>query len=198
MVKRYRVRLGEEEQEELMALVSKGRAAAYKQTHARILLLSDENQAGGGMKDEEIVRALKVGIATVERVRRRGVEEGLGAALERKRQLNRRPRRLDGQGEAHLVALACSQPPEGRVSWTLKLLADRLVEREIVESISTETVRQTLKKRTQALAERVLVHSAGGQFGVCLRHGGRAGGLPASLWGQRGSGLLWTRPANSR
>ena len=151
MVKRYRVRLGEEEQEELMALVSKGRAAAYKQTHARILLLSDENQAGGGMKDEEIVRALKVSIATVERVRRRGVEEGLEAALERKRQLNRRPRRLDGQGEAHLVALACSQPPEGRVSWTLKLLADRLVEREIVESISTETVRQTLKKTNSSL-----------------------------------------------
>ena len=98
MVKRYRVRLAEEEQEELMALVSKGRAAAYKQTHTRILLLSDENQAGGGMKDEEIVRALKVGIATVERVRRRGVEEGLEAALERKRQLNRRPRRLDGTG----------------------------------------------------------------------------------------------------
>ena len=152
MVKRYRVRLGEDEQEELMALVSKGRAAAYKQTHARILLLSDENQAGGGMKDEEIVRALKVGIATVERVRRRGVEDGLEAALERKRQINRRLRRLDGKGEAHLVALACSQPPEGRVSWTLKLLADRLVEREIVESISTETVRQTLKKTNSSLA----------------------------------------------
>ena len=86
------------------------------------------------MKDEEIVRALKVDIATVERVRRRGVEDGLEAALERKRQINRRLRRLDGKGEAHLVALACSQPPEGRVSWTLKLLADRLVKREIVES----------------------------------------------------------------
>ena len=151
VVKKYRVRLAEEEQEELMALVSKGRAAAYKQTHARILLLSDENQAGGGMKDEEIVRALKVGIATVERVRCRCVEEGLEAALERKRQINRRPRRLDGKGEAYLVALACSQPPEGRVSWTLKLLADRLVEREIVESISTETVRQTLKKTNSSL-----------------------------------------------
>ena len=103
------------------------------------------------MKDEEIVRALKVGIATVERVRRRCVEESLEAALERRRQLNRRPRRLDGQGEAHLVALACSQPPEGRAGWTLKLLADRLVEREIVESISPETVRQTLKKTNSSL-----------------------------------------------
>ena len=151
MVKRYRVRLGEEEQEELMALVSKGRAAAYKQTHARILLLSDEKQAGGGMKDEEIVRALKVGVATVERVRRRCVEEGIEAALGRKRQLNRRPKRLDGQGEAHLIALACGEPPEGRAGWTLKLLADRLVECEIVESISPETVRQTLKNTNSSL-----------------------------------------------
>ena len=84
MVKRYRVGLAEEEQEELMALVSKGRAAAYRQTHARILLLCDENQADGAMKDEEIARALRVGTATVERVRRRCVEEGLEAALGRR------------------------------------------------------------------------------------------------------------------
>ena len=127
-------------------MVSRGRAAAYKQTHARILLLSDEAQEGGAMKDEEIARALKVGNATVERVRRRCVEEGLARALGRKEQVNRRPKKLDGQGEAHLIALACSQPPEGRAGWTLHLLADRLVEREIVDSISTETVRQTLKK----------------------------------------------------
>ena len=99
--------------------MSKGRAAAYKQTHARILLLSDENQAAGSMKDPEIARALQVGTATVERVRRRCVEEGVTAALERKRQLNRRPKQLDGQGEAHLIALACSQPPAGRASWTM-------------------------------------------------------------------------------
>ena len=89
---------------------------------------------------------MKVGTATVERVRRRCVEEGVEAALGRKQQLNRRRKKLDGQGEAHLVALACSQPLEGRVSWTLKMLADGLVEREIVDSISTETVRRTLKK----------------------------------------------------
>ena len=146
MVKRYRVRLSEEEQQGLRSLVSKGRAAAYKQTHARILLLCDENQADGAMKDEEIARALKLGTATVERVRRRGVEEGLEAALGRRQQLNRRQRKLDGAGEAHLIALTCSQPPEGRAGWTLRLLADQLVECEIVESISTETVRQTLKK----------------------------------------------------
>ena len=125
----------------------------------RILLLSDEAHAEGAMKDEEIARVLQIGRATVERVRRRCVEEGIEAALERKRQLNRRPKRLDGQGEAHLIAprswpgqaLACGDPPEGRAGWTLKLLADRLVECEIVESISPETVRQTLKKTNSSL-----------------------------------------------
>ena len=146
MVKKYRVHLAEEEQEELKALVRKGRAAAYKQTHARILLLSDENQAEGSMKDQEIARSLGVGVSTVERVRRRCVDEGVAAALGRKEQVRRRQKRLDGLGEAHLIALACSQPPEGRASWTLKLLAGQLVEREIVESISAETVRNTLKK----------------------------------------------------
>ena len=140
MVKKYCVGLREEEQEEqeeqeeLGAVVSKGRAAAYKQTHARILLLSDENQADGAMRDEEIARALRVGTATVERVRRRCVEEGVEAALGRREQLRRRQRKLDGQREAHLIAMACSQPPEGRVSWTLQMLADGLVQREIVDS----------------------------------------------------------------
>ena len=151
MMKKYRVGLTEEEQEELKGLVSKGWGAAYKQTHARILLLSDENQVDGAMRDEDIAWVLKVGSATVERVRRRCVEEGLEAALGRKQQLKRRKKKLDGQGEAHLVALACSQPPEGRVSWTLQMLADGLVAQEIVDSISTETVRRTLKKTNSSL-----------------------------------------------
>ena len=113
MVKKYRVALKVEEQEELKALVSRGRAAAYKQTHARILLLSDENQAEGPIMDQEIARSLKVGTATVERVRRRCVEEGVAAALGRKEQLNRRRKKLDGQGEAHLIALACSAAAGG-------------------------------------------------------------------------------------
>ena len=146
MVKKYRVELTWEEQEELKALVSKGRAAAYRQTHARILLLSDENQAEGAMMDREIARVLKVGTATVERVRRRCVAEGVEAALDRRQQLRRRAKKLDGSGEAHLIALACSKPPEGQVKWTMKLLAEGLVEREIVDSISSETVRRTLKK----------------------------------------------------
>ena len=151
MVKKHRVSLTGEEQEELRALVSKGRAAAYKQTHARILLLSDENQAEGPMMDEEIARALKVGTATVERVRRRCVEQGVEAAVGRKRQLNHRPRKLDGDAEARLIAMAISQPPEGRASWTLQLLAEGLVESEIVDCISPETVRRTLKKTNSSL-----------------------------------------------
>ena len=149
--KKYRVQLTREEREELKALVSRGRAAAYKQTHARILLLSDEAQADRAMKDEEIARALQVGGATVERVRRRCVEGGIEAALGRKEQLNRRRKKLDGQGEAHLIAMACGEPPRGRASWTLKLLADRLVECEVVDRISPETVRQTLKKTNSSL-----------------------------------------------
>ena len=144
--KKYRIRLTTDEQQELNALVSRGRAAAYKQTHGRILLMSDESRSDGGMKDAEITSALGVGQSTVERIRKRCVEEGVESALNRKKQLRRRQKRLDGEGEARLIAMACGEPPEGRASWTLKLLADQLVECEIVETISTETVRQALKK----------------------------------------------------
>ena len=136
MAKKYRVHLTGEEQEELKGLISKGRAAAYRQTHAR-------SHEGRGYSPA-------LGQATVERVRRRCVEEGLERSLGRKEQLNRRQRKLDGQGEAHLVALACSQPPEGRTSWTLELLAGQLLQREIVDSISAETGR-SLKKTNSSL-----------------------------------------------
>ena len=166
--KKYRIRLTTDEQQELNALVSRGRAAAYKQTHARILLMSDESRSDGGMKDADITSALGVGQSTVERIRKRCVEEGVESALNRKKQLRRRQKRLDGEGEARLIAMACGEPPEGRASWTLKLLADQLVECEIVGTISTETVRQALKKkRTEAVAEAELVHPARSERGVC-------------------------------
>ena len=167
--KKYRIRLTTDEQQELNALVSRGRAAAYKQTHARILLMSDESRSDGGMKDADITSALGVGQSTVERIRKRCVEEGVESALNRKKQLRRRQKRLDGEGEARLIAMACGEPPEGRASWTLKLLADQLVECEIVGTISTETVRQALKKkRTEAVAEAELVHPARSERGVTL------------------------------
>ena len=148
--KKYRIELTPQEREELTALVSRGRSAAYKQTHARILLMSDEAHDDLPMTDEAIAQALKVGHATVERVRRRCVEEGIEAALNRKKQLRRRPKKLDGEAEAHLIAIACSEAPQGRADWTLKLLAEQLVEREIVDSISTETVRKALKKTSSS------------------------------------------------
>ena len=144
--KKYRIRLTDDEQQELQALVSRGRTVAYKQTHARILLMSDESRADGGMKDTDIASALGVGQSTVERIRKRCVQEGIDSALNRKEQLRRRRKILDGEGEARLIAMACGEPPDGRASWTLKLLADQMVESEIVETISTETVRLTLKK----------------------------------------------------
>ena len=112
--KKYRIRLTTDEQQELNALVSRGRAAAYKQTHARILLMSDESRSDGGMKDADITSALGVGQSTVERIRKRCVEEGVESALNRKKQLRRRQKRLDGEGEARLIAMACGEPPEGR------------------------------------------------------------------------------------
>ena len=149
------------------------------------------------MRDQDIAQSLRVGAATVERVRRRCVEEGLERALGRKEQLNRRPKKLDGAGEAHLVALACSQPPSGRAGWTMHLLADQLVEREMVDRINPETVRRCLKKTGssprsatgQALAEGKLAHPAPGQCGVRLCHGGCAGGVAPQVPGQRGAGV---------
>ena len=179
--KKYRIRLTTDEQRELRALVSRGRTAAYRQTHARILMMSDESRSDGGMKDTDISNALGVGVSMVERVRRRCVDEGIESALDRKRQMRRRQKILDGEGEAHLISIACGEPPQGRVNWTLKLLADRLVECEIVESISTETVRRVLKKRTQAPLEAELVHSTRSERAFCVRNGRRAGSLPAPV-----------------
>ena len=142
----YKVKLTNQEREQLKGLVSKGRVAARKQTHARILLLADESCPDGAKKDREIINVLSTSRRTVGRVRQRFVEEGLESALHAKSRTNNRPRKLDGEAEAFLVATACSKAPEGRSNWTLQLLSDRLVENEIVNSISNETVRQTLKK----------------------------------------------------
>jgi len=142
----YVVTLTAEERSLLQGLVAKGKVAARKRLHAQILLKADAGPAGDGWKDQRIVEAFDVGSRTVERLRQRFVEQGLDAALNRKPQINRVARKIDGRAEAHLIAIACSKPPEGRNRWTLRLLADRLVELELVDSLSTETVRRTLKK----------------------------------------------------
>jgi transposase len=145
--KRYVVELSPEERQELTRLVSAGKRSARTLTRARILLKADQAQGGPAWGDGRIADALGCGRRTVERVRQRLVEEGLDAALTHKPQC--RPSRqpvLDGAAEARLIALACSQPPDGRSGWTLRLLADRLVELEVVGAVSHETVRRALKK----------------------------------------------------
>jgi transposase len=134
------VKLTPEEHQELKQLISSGQARARTLTRARILLKADENWS-----DESISEALEVGVATVQRLRKRFVEGGLQALHDRKPH-REYLRKLDGKAEAHLIALSCSSPPEGHKRWTLRLLAERLVSLEEVESVSHETVRQVLKK----------------------------------------------------
>ena len=144
-MKKYIVKLAKEERASLSKLIAQGEASARKLLHARILLKADSGEGGPGWTDQAISEALEIGTATVERVRQRLVEEGLGAALNRHRPHTPRLRKLDGEQEAHLIALVCSQPEEGQDRWTLQLLADKLVQLRIVESISRETIRQVFK-----------------------------------------------------
>jgi transposase len=144
--KKYRVTLTSEEREELSSMVRIGKGVARRLTRGRILLMADEDQAGGGWKDAEIAKALGVHQRTVERTREKCVEVGIEAALNHTEPRTKRAPLLDGAAEARLVQLACSEAPDGREKWSLQLLADRLVELEVVEHISRETVRTTLKK----------------------------------------------------
>ena len=144
--KRYKVTLTTEERAALLKLINKGKGAARELGHARILLKADESETGASLRDEEISEHLQVSVSTIERVRKRFVEEGLERALRHKRPYRTRFKKLDGEVEAQLVALACAEPPTGRERWTMQLLADKLVELEMVENISDETVRLALKK----------------------------------------------------
>ncbi len=145
MNKKYVVRLMQEEREFLKELISKGKTSAQKIKHANILLKVDADKEA--WTDEEITKVFFVSLDNVYRLRKRFVEGGIESALNRKEPSHpsRKPL-LDGEKEAKLIALSCSEPPEGRVRWTLHLLADKMVELNIIESISHETVRQTLKK----------------------------------------------------
>jgi transposase len=146
-MKKYLVTLTAEERQTLRQLTAAGKASALKLTRARILLKADQAEGGPAWPDERIAQALDVGLSTIARVRQRFVEQGLDAALDRKqRERPPRPIKLDGRAEARLIAVACSAPPQGRKEWTMRLLADRLVELEVVDSVSDETVRRVLKK----------------------------------------------------
>ena len=147
MNKKYIVRLTVEERKELENLVKKGKIQAYRIKHANILLAVDAE--GPNLSDQSSVGIFGCHQNTVRNVRQRFVEQGLEAALERKKR-DKPPRELkiDGEKEAQLIAMACSQPPAGRAKWTLKMLAEKLVELDVVDAISDQTVRRALKKRT--------------------------------------------------
>jgi transposase len=141
---KYIVRLTEDERQSLRGLLAGKRIAADRALRARIFLKADLD--GYACTDAEIADALDIGLSTIHRLRQRLVEEGLEAALSRRPMSSKRARKLDGAQEARLIAIACGPAPEGRARWTLRLLADKLVELEVVDSIGTEAVRQTLKK----------------------------------------------------
>jgi transposase len=145
--KKYLVTLTADEREHLAGLLSAGRRSALTLARARILLKADQADGGPAWPDDRIAEALDCGLRTVERVRQRFVERGLEQALGRKPQDRpSRERKLDGRAEARLIALACSEPPDGRAAWTLQLLADKLVELRVVDGVCDETVRRVLKK----------------------------------------------------
>jgi transposase len=146
MKKKYPVILSDTEREQLKSLIAAGTAPARKLTHARILLKADQGSEGPGWVDEQVADAVEVSQPTVSRVRKQYVEEGLEAAINRRPPNREYHRKLDGHQEARLVALACSKPPGGQARWSLRLLADKMVELDIVDDLSYQTVRRTLKK----------------------------------------------------
>ena len=146
-MEKYIVKLTQEERETLLPMLKKGKASANKLMHARVLLEVDErNNATKKKSDEVIANELRISAKTVARIRQRFVEEGLEVALLRRPHANPKYRKINGEQEAHLIALCCSKPPEGRSRWTLKLLANRLVELELIDSVSPVTISRVLKK----------------------------------------------------
>ena len=150
---KYKVTLTKEEREELLSIISKGKHTSQKYRNAYILLNCDEGEHGKKVTNEKICEVLKVGMRTIDRVKKRFVEEGFDAVLQRKPTSRVYERKMDGDAEAHLVALCCDEPPEGYSRWNLRLLADKMVELNYVDEISHEAVRQVLKKTNLSLGE---------------------------------------------
>lgn len=173
--KKYAVHLTADQHSSLEDLIHRGTSPASVIRHAYILLHAEKT-------DTEVAEIVHCHPLSVFNTRKTFVTQGLDAALHRKtRDKPAIPRKLDGAGEAHLIQIACSKPPEGRSRWTLQLLADRLVELEIVDSISLNTVERTLKKRAPAAYKKAVGHSTARKRQLCRRDGRRAGGLPASI-----------------
>ena len=177
--KKYVVKLSTEERERLEAMISSGKRSAQLITKARILLKADTSDAGEGWTDREIAAALDTSVNTVGSARRQLVEEGFAATLVRKYNPNSaRPRIFDGATEAKLIALACSPAPEGFARWSLRLLEEKVVELNIVEKASDNTIGRTLKKHSPTPPQSAMGDSAGGQRSLRGGDGRRAGNLP--------------------
>ena len=191
MPKKYRVTLTGEEGEELESLLSRGKADVRCLKHAQILLMADEADDGPGWSDVRIAEAFHAGVATIERLRQRFVEEGLQAALRPYRTGTRTyERKLDGAQEAHLIALACSAPPKGQARWPLRLLARRMVELTYVDTLSYETVRQTRTAGGCGASLRSPRLSSSSTWKMCWRST-TARTTPSARW------WAWTRPSSS-
>jgi len=176
---RHVVRLREGERARLDEFIRKGKRAGRLLTRAGILLKADVSEAGDGWSDSRIAEALDTSIATIERTRRQIVEEGFEAVLTRKCIPNSAPRRIfDGAAEAKLIALACGPAPAGHAKWTLRLLEEKVVELQIVESASDNTADGRSNKHSQAPSQAAMGDRARGQRGLCRQHGRRAGSLP--------------------
>lgn len=147
----YKVKLTEGQRSELIEIVRNGKHQAKVIMHANVLLQADCSSQGPGLRAKVIAENLNVHTRTVHRVRRKYAEEGIEAAIHRKPHKQYKPKKLDGESEAHLIALCCSQAPQGRVAWTLKLLANELIRLEVVDSVSKSTIRRTLKKTNLSL-----------------------------------------------
>lgn len=159
MVK-YKVTLTKDERDELMSIISKGKHTSQKVRNAYVLLNCDEGEYSDKATNSEINKVLKIGMRTIDRIKKRFIEEGFDACLERKETGREYERKADGDFEAHLIAITCSEPPEGFSKWSLRLLADKMVELNIVDSVSHETVRTVLKKRLKTVESKRLGNSS--------------------------------------
>jgi len=159
MVK-YKVTLTKEEREELESIINKGRHTSQKYRNAYVLLNCDEGEYSEKATNSEISKILKVGMRTIDRIKKRFVEDGFDAILERKPTSREYEKKADGDFEARLIALSCSEPPKGFSRWSLRLLADKIVELQIVDSVSHETVRTVLKKRLKTVESKRMGNSS--------------------------------------
>ena len=151
MAKIYKVVLSKQEREELWAIIKKGKHSSQTYRNAYVLINTDEGEYSEKITNSEITKVLKVGMRTIDRIKKRFVEEGFEACLSRKPTTRVYGRKFDGDAEAKLVSIACSEPPKGFSKWSLRLLANKMVELKYVEDISHETVRTVLKKRIKAV-----------------------------------------------